>query len=67
MLGTFSPRQDPYTYETEEETVPSSMFARGWYCVRTKVRLNSLTLVFFFFYLCFFIYNFLNFLVSVSG
>ncbi|CAB4263080.1 unnamed protein product [Prunus armeniaca] len=36
MLGTFSPRQDPYTYETEEETVPSSMFARGWYCVRTK-------------------------------
>ncbi|KAH0992467.1 hypothetical protein GBA52_003950 [Prunus armeniaca] len=36
MLGTFSPRQDPYTYETEEETVPSSMFVRGWYCVRAK-------------------------------
>lgn len=64
MLGTFSPRQDPYTYETEEETVPASMFARGRYCVRSKVRLISLTLVFF---ICFFIYNSLNFLVSVSG
>ncbi|KAL6188904.1 hypothetical protein ACLB2K_040295 [Fragaria x ananassa] len=36
MLGTFSPRQDPYTYETEEDTTPSGMFARGWYFVRTK-------------------------------
>ncbi|XP_040373284.1 rho GDP-dissociation inhibitor 1 isoform X2 [Rosa chinensis] len=27
-LGTFSPRPDPYTYETEEETTPSGMFAR---------------------------------------
>ncbi|BFG15571.1 hypothetical protein CerSpe_018440 [Prunus speciosa] len=36
MLGTFSPKQDPYTYETEEKNVPSSMFVRGRYCVRTK-------------------------------
>ncbi|XP_061992066.1 rho GDP-dissociation inhibitor 1-like [Rosa rugosa] len=36
MLGTFSPRPDPYTYETEEDTTPSGMFARGWYFVRTK-------------------------------
>ncbi|KAK7311426.1 hypothetical protein RJT34_09561 [Clitoria ternatea] len=36
MLGTFSPRQEPYTYELEEETTPSSMFARGSYAARTK-------------------------------
>ncbi|XP_050373440.1 rho GDP-dissociation inhibitor 1-like [Argentina anserina] len=36
MIGTFSPQQDPYTYETEEDTTPSGMFARGWYFVRTK-------------------------------
>ncbi|KAK9288876.1 hypothetical protein L1049_017342 [Liquidambar formosana] len=36
MLGTFSPQQEPYTYELEEETTPSGMFARGWYSARTK-------------------------------
>nr|DAD24226.1 TPA_asm: hypothetical protein HUJ06_025689 [Nelumbo nucifera] len=37
MLGTFSPQQEPYTYELEEETTPSGMFARGSYSARTKV------------------------------
>ncbi|PRQ38213.1 putative Rho protein GDP-dissociation inhibitor [Rosa chinensis] len=36
MLGTFSPRPDPYTYETEEDTTPSGMLARGKYFVRIK-------------------------------
>ncbi|MQM05764.1 hypothetical protein Taro_038579 [Colocasia esculenta] len=36
MLGTFSPRQEPYTCELEEETTPSGMFARGSYSARTK-------------------------------
>ncbi|WVZ22038.1 hypothetical protein V8G54_000582 [Vigna mungo] len=36
MLGTYSPRQDPYTYELEEETTPSGLFARGTYSARTK-------------------------------
>ncbi|KAB1213465.1 Rho GDP-dissociation inhibitor 1 [Morella rubra] len=36
MLGTFSPQQDPYTCEMEEETTPSGMFARGLYRARTK-------------------------------
>ncbi|KAB2623064.1 rho GDP-dissociation inhibitor 1-like [Pyrus ussuriensis x Pyrus communis] len=36
MLGTFSPQEEPYIYETAEDTVPASIFARGWYCVRTK-------------------------------
>lgn len=36
MLGTFSPQQEPYTYELEEETTPSGMFARGSYSARTK-------------------------------
>ncbi|XP_020229845.1 rho GDP-dissociation inhibitor 1 [Cajanus cajan] len=36
MLGTFSPRQEPYTYELEEETTPSGLFARGTYSARTK-------------------------------
>ncbi|XP_048333705.2 rho GDP-dissociation inhibitor 1 [Ziziphus jujuba] len=36
MLGTFSPQLEPYTYETEEETTPSGMFARGSYTARTK-------------------------------
>ncbi|CAA6659838.1 unnamed protein product [Spirodela intermedia] len=34
--GTFSPRQEPYTYELEEETTPSGIFARGSYSARTK-------------------------------
>jgi hypothetical protein len=37
MLGTFSPQQQPYTFEMEEETTPSGMFARGSYYARTKV------------------------------
>jgi len=37
MLGTFSPQKEPYTYELEEETTPSGMFARGSYSARTKV------------------------------
>ncbi|KAG8484398.1 hypothetical protein CXB51_023705 [Gossypium anomalum] len=36
MLGTFSPRKDPYTYELEEETTPSGLFARGSYSATTK-------------------------------
>ncbi|OAY76049.1 rho GDP-dissociation inhibitor 1-like [Ananas comosus] len=36
MLGTFSPQKEPYTYELEEETTPSGMFARGSYSARTK-------------------------------
>ncbi|XP_075655702.1 rho GDP-dissociation inhibitor 1-like [Castanea sativa] len=36
MLGTFSPQQEPYTCEMEEETTPSGMFARGTYSARTK-------------------------------
>jgi len=36
MLGTFSPRQEPYTCEMEEETTPSGIFARGSYHARTK-------------------------------
>ncbi|KDP32560.1 hypothetical protein JCGZ_13110 [Jatropha curcas] len=37
MLGTFSPKQEPYTYEFEEETTPSGIFARGSYSARTKI------------------------------
>ncbi|XP_040933086.1 rho GDP-dissociation inhibitor 1 isoform X1 [Gossypium hirsutum] len=37
MLGTFSPRKDPYTYELEEETTPSGLFARGSYSATTKL------------------------------
>lgn len=36
MLGTYSPRQEPYTYELEEETTPSGLFARGTYSASTK-------------------------------
>merc|ERR1712137_1181702 len=36
MLGTFSPQKEPYTYELEEETTPSGIFARGSYSARTK-------------------------------
>ncbi|CAJ1938794.1 unnamed protein product [Sphenostylis stenocarpa] len=36
MLGTYSPRQESYTYELEEETTPSGMFSRGTYSARTK-------------------------------
>lgn len=37
MLGTFSPQQEPYTYELEEETTPSGIFARGSYSAKSKV------------------------------
>ncbi|XP_010258602.1 PREDICTED: rho GDP-dissociation inhibitor 1-like [Nelumbo nucifera] len=36
MLGTYSPQNEPYTLELEEETTPSGMFARGTYSARTK-------------------------------
>lgn len=36
MLGTFSPQKEPYTYELEEETTPSGLFARGSYSAKTK-------------------------------
>ncbi|CAN6170130.1 unnamed protein product, partial [Urochloa humidicola] len=36
MLGTFSPKAEPYTYLTPEETTPSGIFARGSYFARTK-------------------------------
>ena len=38
MLGTFSPQQEPYTYEAEEDTTPSGIFARGSYSAKLKVR-----------------------------
>lgn len=38
MLGTFSPQKEPYTYQLEEETTPSGIFARGSYSARTKVK-----------------------------
>jgi hypothetical protein len=38
MLGTFSPRQEPYTYEAEKDTTPSGIFARGSYSAKLKVR-----------------------------
>lgn len=37
MLGTFSPQQEPYTYDMPEETTPSGYFARGSYSAKTKV------------------------------
>uniref|UniRef100_A0ACD5TYM3 Uncharacterized protein n=1 Tax=Avena sativa TaxID=4498 RepID=A0ACD5TYM3_AVESA len=36
MLGTFSPRQEPYTYDAEEDTTPSGIFARGSYSAKLK-------------------------------
>nr|DAD43502.1 TPA_asm: hypothetical protein HUJ06_001732 [Nelumbo nucifera] len=39
MLGTYSPQNEPYTLELEEETTPSGMFARGTYSARTKVNI----------------------------
>lgn len=42
MLGTFSPQQEPYTYELEEETTPSGLFARGSYSAKTKVTENQI-------------------------
>ncbi|XP_022721051.1 rho GDP-dissociation inhibitor 1-like [Durio zibethinus] len=36
MIGTFSPQEEPYTYEMSEETTPSGIFARGNYSARSK-------------------------------
>ncbi|CDP10311.1 unnamed protein product [Coffea canephora] len=36
-LGSFSPKEEPYSYELEEDTAPSGIFVRGLYCARTKV------------------------------
>ncbi|PKU75841.1 Rho GDP-dissociation inhibitor 1 [Dendrobium catenatum] len=36
MLGNFSPQNEPYTYELEEDTTPSGIFARGSYYVKIK-------------------------------
>ncbi|KAH1226918.1 Rho GDP-dissociation inhibitor 1 [Glycine max] len=43
MLGTFSPKQEPYTFELEEETIPSGMFVRGTYAARTKMTIENAT------------------------
>lgn len=39
LIGTFSPRQEQYTFELEEGTTPSGFFARGPFLVRSKVKL----------------------------
>ncbi|KMT14993.1 hypothetical protein BVRB_3g064970 [Beta vulgaris subsp. vulgaris] len=36
LIGTFSPRQEQYTFELEEGTTPSGFFARGPFLVRSK-------------------------------
>ncbi|CAA6670156.1 unnamed protein product [Spirodela intermedia] len=36
MLGTFSPRVEPYDCEMQKETTPSGIFARGSYSARSK-------------------------------
>ncbi|KAF8726931.1 hypothetical protein HU200_019416 [Digitaria exilis] len=36
MLGTYSPQPEPYTYEAEEDTTPSGIFARGSYTAKLK-------------------------------
>ncbi|KAK4483366.1 hypothetical protein RD792_010552 [Penstemon davidsonii] len=36
-LGTFSPRENPYGYQLEEETLPSGILVRGLYTARAKV------------------------------
>lgn len=38
MLGTYSPQAEPYTYEAEEDTTPSGIFARGSYTAKLKVK-----------------------------
>lgn len=45
MLGAFSPQQEPYTYELEEETTPSGLFARGSYSAKSKVTENQIGVV----------------------
>ncbi|GLJ44064.1 hypothetical protein SUGI_0919030 [Cryptomeria japonica] len=36
MLGTFSPRREPYVNITEEDTTPKGILARGTYTAKTK-------------------------------
>lgn len=36
MLGTFSPRREPYIHIMEEETAPTGVLARGIYTAKTK-------------------------------
>ncbi|PKU87968.1 Rho GDP-dissociation inhibitor 1 [Dendrobium catenatum] len=36
-LGNFSPQNEPYTYEIEEDTTPSGLFSLGDYFVEIKV------------------------------
>lgn len=36
MLGTFSPRREPYIHVMEEETAPTGVLARGSYTSKTK-------------------------------
>ncbi|KAH9287964.1 hypothetical protein KI387_032081, partial [Taxus chinensis] len=36
MVGTFSPRREPYVHDLEEETAPSGVLARGSYMAKTK-------------------------------
>ncbi|XP_021749136.1 rho GDP-dissociation inhibitor 1-like isoform X2 [Chenopodium quinoa] len=36
LVGTFSPRQEQYTFELEEGTTPFGFFARGPFLVRSK-------------------------------
>ncbi|KAK8575470.1 hypothetical protein V6N12_063142 [Hibiscus sabdariffa] len=43
MMGTFSPKAEPYTHEVCEETTPSGMFARGNYSARSKMMTTSAT------------------------
>lgn len=36
MLGTYGPQQEPYKFETEAETTPDGMLARGKYTAKTS-------------------------------
>lgn len=36
MIGTFSPRREPYVFITEEDTTPKGLLARGFYTAKTK-------------------------------
>lgn len=36
MIGTFSPRPEPYTHDMPEDSTPSGIFARGSYSAKTK-------------------------------
>lgn len=36
-LGTFNPRQEPYTHKAEEYTSPTGIFATGSYSAKSKI------------------------------